>query len=328
MPAVTRKKTRRGGANGEEEDVERMPNNIQLNCKSNYKTGEGKDISWKNYLTLANTSRAHAGFEDFSQKQITKTSILYLMQDAYSSDFQTAINKRGSDTEAIKNDRIRSIAEEIIADIKEPLFSNTSYELVIKMHTAIENFFNELQSMGNDLRGLLYKRRTNRNSKLSQQLAEQLKQNEEQQRLIREQATQQFKNEIDMPDGWPVKLDLYFFYKQDPRYREISKNLLRVYQMTDYLKYNQNLDYSLTNTMREKANQNLFDEMLQDKCLESYEFTNYIPNGLKINAIKKKCREKYLVDHIVKPAYDKDTEIFKKYLNDAINKIDNKLLFL
>jgi hypothetical protein len=326
MPAVTRKKTRRGGANGEEEDVERMPNNIQLNCRSNYKTGQGQDISWKNYLTLANTSRAHAGMEDFSIKEITNEGIRYLILGAYSSDLRTAVDKGDGNNKM--NDRFNSIIQEIIADIKEPLFSNTSYELVIKMHTAIENFFNELQSMGNDLRGLLYKRRTNRNSKLSQQFAEQLKQNEEQQRLIGEQATQKFNNEIDMPDGWPVKLDLYFFYKQDPRYREISKYLLRVYQMTDYLKYNQNLDYSLTNAMREQANQNLFDEMLQDKCLESYEFTNYIPNGLKINAIKKKCREKYLVDHIVKPAYTKDTEIFKKYLNDAINKIYNKLLFL
>ena len=324
MPAVTRKKTRRGGANGEEEDVERMPNNIQLNCKSNYKTGEGKDISWKNYLTLANTSRAHAGMEDFSQKQITNEGMRYLILGAYNSDLQTAVDK-GDGNNKIK-DRFNSIIQEIIADIKEPLFSNTSYELVIKMHTAIENFFNELQSMGNDLRGLLYKRRTNRNTRSSQQLAEQLKQNEEQQRLIREQATQKFNNEIDMPDGWPVKLDLYFFYKQDPRYREISNYLLRVYQMTDYLKYNQNLDYSLTNAMREKANQNLFDEMLKDKCLESYEFTKYIPNGSRINAIKKKCREKYLVDHIVKPAYDTGTEIFKKYLNDAINKIYNKLL--
>jgi len=325
MPAVTRKKTRRGGANGEE-DVEKMPNNIQLNCKSNYKSGNGQDISWKNYLTLANTSRAHACVEDFSQKQITKTSILYLMQDAYSSDFQTAINKRGSDTEAIKNDRIRSIAEEIIADIKEPLFSNTSYELVIKMHTAIENFFNELQSMGNDLRGLLYKRRGIRNTRSSQQLAEQLKQNEEQQRLIREQATQKYNNEIDMPDGWPVKLDLYFFYKQDPRYREVSHNLLRVYQMMDYLKHNQNLDYSLTNAMREKANQNLFDEMLADKCLEAGTYTKYIPNGIKINAIEKICREKYLVDHIVN-AYTKEKEEFQTYVKNAYERIQGNKLF-
>jgi hypothetical protein len=84
--------------------------------------------------------------------------------------------------------------------------------------------------------------------------------------------------------------------------------------MTDYLKYNQNLDYSLTNAMREKANQNLFDEMLKDECLESNEFKNYIPNGLKINAIKKKCREKYLVDHTMQKTIIVWTQIIIMHL--------------
>lgn len=316
MPAVTRKKTRHGGANGKEEDVEKMPNNIKLECKSKYKSGEGKVISWKNYLTLANTPKAHAGFEDFSRKEITDEGIRFLILDGYNSDLRKSVDK--GDGETKMKDRFNSIIQEIKADIQPPLFSNTSYELVTKMHTAIENFFSELQSMGNDLRRLLYNRRTSRNTKSSQQIAEQVKQNLEQQQLIRQQATMKFDNEIPMPDGWPVKLDLYFFYKQDPRYREISKNLLRVYQMMDYLKYNKNLDYSLTNAMREKANQNLFDEMLADKCLESNTFKKHI--STEKNRIEKLCREKYLVNHIVH-AYNKEHEPFQIYMKDALQRI-------
>lgn len=316
MPAVTRKKTRRGGANGEEEDVERMPNNITLQCKSGYKTGEGKDISWKNYLTLANTSRAHAGFEDFSIKEITKSGILYLIQDAYPNYFKK-----------LNTSNYFDVSKSIIEGIEPPLQATVPDKLVSKMHQAIEDFFNELQSTGNDVSRFLNKKERERhlNKKYQKNMQDYNELAQREREKLQQQAKESF--EISMPDGWPVMLDLYFFYKQDPRYREISKNLLRVYQMTDYLKYNQNLDYSLTNAMREKANQNLFDEMLNDKCLESYTFTTYIPNGNAINAIKKKCREKYLVDHIVKPAYTKDTPIFKEYLEQAINKIFYNKLF-